>query len=178
MNSKLEDLLQQCTVKITAPGQIGWGTGFFVAPGLILTCAHVIKYLDFNEKATIWWPHLDDFPQAELDQLVPKADLALLKFSPPSGIHLPCVYLDTRVDQYYKPYDPGDELYFFGYAETYPDSGCPTKVTCEGGLRENDVQLIKFQLGQVQSGMSGSALFNFRTNKNLRRSKVYKRFLV
>lgn len=37
----LEELLQQCTVKITVPG--GWGTGFFVASGLVLTCAHVVR---------------------------------------------------------------------------------------------------------------------------------------
>ncbi len=36
---QIEHLLQQCTVRLTIPGQNGWGTGFFVARGLILTCA-------------------------------------------------------------------------------------------------------------------------------------------
>jgi hypothetical protein len=38
----LYDLLQDCTVKIPTSGQ-GWGTGFFVAPGQLLTCAHVVQ---------------------------------------------------------------------------------------------------------------------------------------
>ena len=41
MVQRLDELLQACTVKIAVPGQ-GWGTGFFVAPGVILTCAHVV----------------------------------------------------------------------------------------------------------------------------------------
>jgi hypothetical protein len=44
--SPIEDLLQQCTVKLTLPDQMGWGTGFFVAPGWILTCAHVVRAAD------------------------------------------------------------------------------------------------------------------------------------
>lgn len=43
MSQLLEELLQRCTVKLRVPGQMGWGTGFFVAPGWILTCAHVVK---------------------------------------------------------------------------------------------------------------------------------------
>src|SRR5215831_13606046 len=41
MEQSLIDLLHRCTVKLTV-GR-GYGTGFFVAPGLILTCAHVVK---------------------------------------------------------------------------------------------------------------------------------------
>lgn len=169
MNSELEDLLQRCTVRITVPSHIGWGTGFFVAPGLILTCAHVVENLTLSGKANIQWQHINNFIEAKIEQLIPQADLALLKFTPPSNIYLPCVYLDAFFDPFYKPFDPGDKLYFFGYPEKDFDSGCPTIVICEGGFREepieNNVQLIKFQLGQVQRGMSGSALFNFRTGK-------------
>jgi S1-C subfamily serine protease len=41
--TQLEALLQQCTVKLTLPGRMGWGTGFFVAPEWILTCTHVVQ---------------------------------------------------------------------------------------------------------------------------------------
>jgi hypothetical protein len=53
MTQRLEELLQCCTIKITILSQIGWGTGFFVAPGLILTCAHVVKALDVGVTAQI-----------------------------------------------------------------------------------------------------------------------------
>ena len=51
MPQRLDELLQECSVKITVPG--GWGTGFFVAPGLILTCDHVGKALDADDRAQI-----------------------------------------------------------------------------------------------------------------------------
>ena len=37
----LLDLLEECTVRVTGPGH---GTAFFVAPGLALTCAHVVAF--------------------------------------------------------------------------------------------------------------------------------------
>ena len=52
--SQLENLLQQCTVKLTLPGRIGWGTGFFVAPGWILTCAQVVQEAK-GEPVQVWW---------------------------------------------------------------------------------------------------------------------------
>jgi hypothetical protein len=42
MNQSLHELLEKCTVKLNVPGG-KMGTGFFVAPQLILTCAHVLK---------------------------------------------------------------------------------------------------------------------------------------
>lgn len=32
-NTTLDELLEQCTVKLNIPGKAGWGTGFFVALG-------------------------------------------------------------------------------------------------------------------------------------------------
>ncbi len=43
MEQQLYELLRQCTVRVSVPGNAGYGTGFFVAHGLILTCSHVIK---------------------------------------------------------------------------------------------------------------------------------------
>ncbi len=41
MEGPLYELLRRCTVRLSASGI--QGTGFFVAPDLILTCAHVVK---------------------------------------------------------------------------------------------------------------------------------------
>ena len=55
MSQKLEELLKSCTVKISLPDQVGWGTGFFAAPGIILTCAHVVRE-SVNRQVNIFWP--------------------------------------------------------------------------------------------------------------------------
>lgn len=44
---QLEELLQHCVVKIVS-NRGGWGTGFFVAPNQILTCAHVVRALQMR----------------------------------------------------------------------------------------------------------------------------------
>ncbi len=41
LGEQLIELVRRCTVKLLVPG--GHGTGFFVAPGTILSCAHVVK---------------------------------------------------------------------------------------------------------------------------------------
>lgn len=38
----LSEQLKRCTVQLLIPGT-SLGTGFFVVPGLILTCAHVVQ---------------------------------------------------------------------------------------------------------------------------------------
>ncbi|MGK7955602.1 MAG: trypsin-like peptidase domain-containing protein [Crocosphaera sp.] len=153
---QVEDLLQQCTVKLSIPGQLGWGTGFFVAPGLILTCAHVIKALATPNRVRVRWQQQLDFAEAELVHRVIDLDLALLKFTPGDD-DLPCVYLDEEVQA-------GQNLYFFGYPDEDFEHGCPVTGSCEGFT--GDVSpLIKFKQAQVRPGMSGSALLNRQTRK-------------
>ncbi len=154
--AQLEELLQQCTVQIIIPGQNGWGTGFFVAPGLILTCAHVVKALNVGATAQIRWQQQSDFATAELLQCESQLDLALLQFTP-TNADLLCVYLDGALQT-------GQELYFFGYPDQDFDHGCPVTGSCEGFT--GDVPpLIKFKQAQVRPGMSGSALLNRHTGK-------------
>jgi HEAT repeat protein len=152
----LEDLLMQCTVRLSLPGQLGWGTGFFVAPGFILTCAHVVKALVAPHRVQVRWQHQIDFAEAKLVQHVPALDLALLQFTPRVA-DLPCVYLDEELQA-------GQDLYFFGYPDKDFENGCP--VTCSyEGLTGDISPLIKFKLAQVRPGMSGSALLNRHTGK-------------
>lgn len=157
MNQELEELLKLCTVKISISGKFSWGTGFFVAPGLILTCAHVVKVLNTNAKVKIRWQQQEDFIEAKVLLIKPTLDLALLQFTPPSNIDLPCVYLDETVQT-------GHELYCFGYPDQDFPNGCPVTAICEGFTGDLP-PLIKFKLGQVRPGMSGSALLNCRTGK-------------
>ncbi|MCC3588086.1 serine protease [Microcoleus sp. PH2017_30_WIL_O_A] len=161
MDKSLEQLLQQCTVKLTVANIYGWGTGFFVAPGLILTCNHVVsgnanKAAEIGTQVQVRWQEQVTFAEAEVVKSVPNPyDLALLKFDHPKKGKLPCVRLSHN-------FASTDRLYLFGYPspeEDHPD-GCPVTVNCEGITGEKH---IKLKLGQIQPGMSGSALLNQET---------------
>ncbi len=153
--NQLEDLLQQCTVKLTVSGQIGTGTGFFVAPGLILTCAHVVDSAG-KSPIQIMWNNQENWAQAVVIKSFPKPyDLALLKVDLPIDANPPCVYLSSEVQS-------RDPLYLFGYPDIDFPNGCPVTFECEG-LTGDDPAQIKFALGQVRPGMSGSPLLNQRT---------------
>ncbi|MFP4415091.1 S1 family peptidase, partial [Coleofasciculus sp.] len=153
--SRVESLLQQCTVKLSLPG--GWGTGFFVAPEWILTCAHVVKKAE-GEPVQVRWQTQENWSQAVVEELLPDPyDLALLRVRLPTDDYPPCVYLDGAIQS-------RDLLYLFGYPDQEFDNGCPVTFNCEG-LTGDEPGLIKFKLGQVRPGMSGAPLLNQRTGK-------------
>jgi Trypsin-like peptidase domain/NACHT domain len=147
----LYDLLEQCTVKLTI-GQ-SQGTGFFVAPGFILTCNHVVCGAG-ESSIEVVWNNQKNSAQAKLDGSFPDCDLALLKVDLPINVEQPCVYLGEE-------FRPRDKLYLFGYSNEFPD-GCPVTIDCEGEIG-GDLKPIKFKLGNVRPGMSGSPLLNERT---------------
>lgn len=64
--SQLEDLLQQCTVKLSLSDRVGWGTGFFVAPGWILTCAHVIQAAH-GQPIQVRWQNQENWAEAVVE---------------------------------------------------------------------------------------------------------------
>jgi HEAT repeat protein len=150
MEQRLFELLHQCTMHISVPGKTGHGSGFFVAPGLILTCAHVLKAAQSDlSPITIYW-NGQSYP-AQITKLQQDHDLALLQ------VHLsdhPCVYLHEEAI-------PFDALYSYGYPDDYP-SGDPATFTLEGRAGEQGEQL-KFKTGQVRPGLSGAPLLNVRT---------------
>lgn len=151
----LDDLLNDCTVRVKTKG--GHGTGFFVASGLILTCAHVIEdalkpitpisaYCNYNQE-TIPVGQIggDDV----FSGIYP--DLALLRVD----VHdHPCVLLGTEFRAF-------TDFYSYGYTKDHPD-GESTTVECEGTL-EYGGTLIKLKDGQVKPGASGSPLLNKKT---------------
>jgi hypothetical protein len=155
--SQLENLLQRCTVKLTLPGRIGWGTGFFVAPEWILTCAHVVQEAK-GEPVQVRWQKQENWAEAVVERSLPNPyDLALLQVMLPTDVNPPCIYLDEEIHS-------RDPLYLFGYPDEDFDNGCPVTFNCEG-LTGDEPALIKFALGQVRPGMSGSPLLNQRTGK-------------
>lgn len=154
--SQLEELLQQCTVKLTLFKQ-SWGTGFFVAPEWILTCAHVVQKIE-GESIQVRWQNQENWAQAIVERSLPEPyDLALLRVTLPTNANPSCVYLDATAHS-------RDPLYLFGYPDRDFPNGCPVTFSCEG-LTGDEPPLIKFAVGQVRPGMSGSPLLNQRTSK-------------
>jgi len=154
----LEDLMQQCTVKLTLPGQTGWGTGFFVAPGLILTCAHVVRKAA-DLKVTVSYPArqqpLSAIVKAKADD-GKTLDLALVELSEPLSEH-PCVFLDEE------PVAIGQALYSYGYLKSYTNAA-PVRPVNEG-LTGDTPPLLKLQGAQIEHGISGAALLNLKSGK-------------
>jgi WD40 repeat protein len=152
MEQRLYDLLHQCTVRLAIP-KSSYGTGFFVAPGLILTCAHVVKTAQLEgSPVEVLWGGQQYFAQV-VSYFPDPPDLALLEV--PLTDH-PCVMLQAEVF-------PLDPLYSYGYTDDHPN-GDPATFVMEGNAGEHGEQL-KFKMGQVRPGLSGAPLLNIRTSR-------------
>ena len=150
---RLEELVRRCTVKLSSVGMKS-GTGFFIAPGYILTCEHVVR--DAGASVQVRWQQQEAFAEAKVLKTFPDCDVALLSFEQ-SGEGLPCVYFDEGLP------DIEDRLYLFGYGNT-SKHGDPVIVQVEG-MTGDVPPLIKYRLGSIKPGMSGAALVNCRTGK-------------
>src|SRR4051794_30948371 len=95
------EILGECVVLVECDGEFA-GTGFWIAPGEVLTCAHVVhaaSAVSVREKisgpafnATIMTNLLD--PDAPASEFSPQPDVALLRIFDPPKDHQ-CVQLDT-----------------------------------------------------------------------------------
>jgi len=125
------------------------GTGFFVAPGMILTCYHVIRETKPGEIEVNW---RDVSYRSWKVDTIEQLDLALVWVD--IAEH-PCVYLDREAQ-------PGDKLYSYGYPDQDRD-GASITVECEGPGDKGQLLTIKDE--NVRPGFSGAPLLNQRTLK-------------
>lgn len=150
----VDELLRRCTVRIIN-GETS-GTGFFIAPGRILTCAHVVEDDDCHtrhaQRLRVVWS--DNEFSAEVQRFFPKPypDLALLIVN--LADH-PCAYLRDGAKL-------GDQLYAFGYPAALP-GGDSALFTYEGPTASTAQVLLKLKQAQASPGMSGAPLLNLRT---------------
>lgn len=166
MASRLEDLLRACTVRVL--GGPMPGAGFFVAPGRVVTCVHVVGD---SENLVVRWER-DDLPPVELpvieriailrsrgrpipdlDQDYP--DIALLAVDDPGG-H-PCVAVDLEWPS------QEDSFQIFGY----PREGgaillTPARLTYRGTHGTQPTVFMDLASDTIKPGMSGAAVLNLR----------------
>jgi len=146
-------LLRSCTLLVKAVqknGQINIGTGTFIAPGFILTCAHsVTKANKESESIKALWNSKSH--NASIHRNIPnrKIDLAVLRVGVTNH---PCIYLDQSIELH-------DDLFTFGYTAEKMDGDAVTAKfeECDGD------RLLKLKGGQIERGMSGAALLSLRT---------------
>lgn len=148
------------------------GTGFFVAPGKILTCAHVVATLGKGvnlrwNKATLYGTveKLGN-PESLLVRAKPgdstDPDLALITLEDASfgpELRHPCVLLSDEIP------DLNEKMYSYGHAAgEYAENGEALTLEYEGPAQDlAGRDMLKFKKGNVLPGMSGAPLMNQRT---------------
>lgn len=150
--------LRKCTVRLRIDSE--QGTGFFVAPGLILTCAHVVAGAG-SRSIDVFWKDENQNYTATVEKLRDDwtLDLALLRLEAEVSNH-PCVYFEQASPQ------TDDDLYIFGYPNErgtdYSDGDSET-FQYAGESYKGDVLWHKLRGDFIASGFSGSPLLNLRT---------------
>jgi hypothetical protein len=153
--SRLYNQFALCTVRLNLVND--QGTGFFVAPGLVLTCAHVVRSAWPDETVEVHWMEREIPGHIIPEHFRPNdLDLALLRVE--LADH-PCVLL-------HEAYTLGDEMLAFGYpiGSTIGDPVTLVSEDWQRALSASPGQPpLKLKRGQVQPGLSGAPLLNRRT---------------
>lgn len=150
----LDDLLRRCTVRLHIPRDGSQGTGFWVAPGLVLTCAHVVETAQAQSAPV----EITGDGRTVSGRIVaffakPYPDLALLRCDELQN-H-PCVYVHADIALQ-------DRLYSYGYTDLYSNGDSAT-FEYEGPTDTGSGALLKLKEGQSRPGLSGAPLLNLRT---------------
>ncbi|MDP8931904.1 MAG: trypsin-like peptidase domain-containing protein [Actinomycetota bacterium] len=157
-------MLKRSTLALSSPHS--FGTGTFVAPGLVLTCAHVVS--DSREppstRLTAQWRRAPSELEPLDLEVVPEwyrpghdggPDLALLRLS--SSLHHPYASLIANVQ-------PGDDLYAYGYPEGPYRAGDSLGFEYQGTSERMDGQtLLRVTEDRATEGFSGGPALNWRT---------------
>ena len=153
-----ESLLRQVSVPITAGTQIG--SGFFVAPNRIITCAHVVAVDNKPaESITVHLPGEErsvEVVDGSFQNGNKSVDLVLLKVADYDADY-PYAALTSVVEV-------GDELWVWGYPAGPYRKGDSAIVRYQGmSTREDSIELLKTKGTPLAPGFSGAPVLNLRT---------------
>ena len=168
----LGDVLRRCVVRVslrsTAGAELGHGTAFFVGPGRVLTCQHVVAPVATEgEIVLVTWDNRELTASVLTPAAETWADLALLDVA--DGQHEPCVVLDDE------PVARDRNLLAAGFPEQTKVDFQQPGIFADGYDRQGDHPLLRVKLGQLERGMSGGPTVNLdsglvcgvtRTTKN------------
>jgi hypothetical protein len=158
--------LAACTVPIENGDS--HGTGFFVLPRRIVTCAHVVApalkagtAINVKYRGTLYPARLGSAlpPTLPAQEAAIFPDIALLEID--DELDHPIVQIDHGAPR------RGDQICAFGYSDFYAN-GDDVTLEFEGAARlteSRDGHFLKFSGGQVRPGHSGSPLLNSRTQR-------------
>ncbi|TDF39301.1 sigma-70 family RNA polymerase sigma factor [Alteromonadaceae bacterium M269] len=150
ISDKLIDAFHSTIVKVAFEDKVG--TGFWVASGTIVTCAHVVSSSQGKkEKINILWK--DQQFTASVVNFFDDEDIALIECNSDFPLRHPIAILNDQ-------YAIDDEVYSFGFSEEY-SNGEP--ITCKVEGTSKLPKLIKLKSGQVVPGFSGAPILNRRT---------------
>ena len=159
-------LFRQCVVCILDEAGRFRGSGFFVTPGRVLTCAHVVH--GAVALRVRWQDHVVAVSEVAavppLDSVVdpadyPLPDLAVLGVEEVAGWGHPCAALTLGQPVLGRP---PDGLYLVGYTIEHGPIPALTGVTTEfeSLITEDGHTFFKLKRGQLLPGFSGSALLD------------------
>jgi hypothetical protein len=162
-------LFRQCVVRVDDEAGMFLGTGFFVVPGLVLTCAHVVHgaalvQVRWQDRVASATTVLAEPPLESVSDPAdyPLPDLAAVRLDSAKGWDHPCACLATG-----PPALGGspDALYLAGYTIEHGPNPSLTGVTTEfeSLISEDGHEFYKLKHGQVLHGFSGSPLLNMRS---------------
>jgi hypothetical protein len=155
-----EELLKTCVVAIEGYNenkQRTFGTGFFVAPGQILTCGHVVfGCVDCPSETGVFWrgqrlPVKDVTCTGKREEDYP--DLALILVEVPTH---PCACMDHAVEI-------NDEVWSYGYPRDYRQGDAALLIN--EGITNDEEPMLRLRSSQVKAGSSGAPGVNIRTKR-------------
>ncbi|MEU6955795.1 trypsin-like peptidase domain-containing protein [Streptomyces sp. NPDC045714] len=155
----LQRLLTECRVFVDGEST---GSGFFVAPGLVVSCAHVAG-AGVGGRVIVKWQGRSyvgivlsaSEPPSYGMSLWPFPDLAVVELLDSPQGH-PCVLLDPQL-----PWDESS-VTAAGYTSVLDDTPAPRKVvlTVRGDTGYQNGELLELHGGEVNRGLSGGPVLS------------------